>query len=114
VPSVPSALTVLAAACGSSNSSKEGEAGSRPGVIHIDGQHGFSDYQRQWGRGSEEGYQPSPDCRDIGTGAGPEFCRGETDINDASRPIRKTELEACKKRASTHRVADPYDGLAVV
>src|SRR5262245_14324674 len=31
-----------------------------------------------------------------GTGGGfQRFCRGETDISDASRPISKTEMEAC-------------------
>ncbi len=31
-----------------------------------------------------------------GTGGGFEkFCRGETDINDASRPIQLDEMEAC-------------------
>lgn len=33
-----------------------------------------------------------------GTGGGfKKFCRGETDIQDASRPISKTEMEDCKK-----------------
>ena len=32
-----------------------------------------------------------------GTGGGfKKFCRGETDISDASRPILKQEMEACK------------------
>src|ERR687897_2953561 len=32
-----------------------------------------------------------------GTGGGfKKFCRGETDISDASRPILKQEIEACK------------------
>lgn len=33
-----------------------------------------------------------------GTGGGfKKFCRGETDLQDASRPITKTEMEDCKK-----------------
>ena len=33
-----------------------------------------------------------------GTGGGfKKFCRGETDLSDASRPILKVEMEACKK-----------------
>jgi len=33
-----------------------------------------------------------------GTGGGfKKFCRGETDISDASRPIKKSEAETCKK-----------------
>ena len=32
-----------------------------------------------------------------GTGGGfQKFCRGETDISDASRPIRATEMETCQ------------------
>jgi phosphate transport system substrate-binding protein len=34
-----------------------------------------------------------------GTGGGfKKFCNGETDANDASRPIKKEELEACKEK----------------
>lgn len=34
-----------------------------------------------------------------GTGGGfKKFCRGETDIQDASRPIQKSELEACRAK----------------
>jgi hypothetical protein len=33
-----------------------------------------------------------------GTGGGfQKFCRAETDISDASRPIRPTEIETCQK-----------------
>lgn len=51
-----------------------------------------------------------------GTGGGfQKFCRGETDISDASRPIKPTEIEACKV-AGIEFVELPvaYDGLAVV
>ena len=43
-----------------------------------------------------------------GTGGGfKKFCRGETDISDASRPILKEEIEACKAgRHRVHRAAD--------
>lgn len=51
-----------------------------------------------------------------GTGGGFEkFCRGETDISDASRPIRQTEIDACKT-ASIDYIEIPvaFDGLTVV
>jgi phosphate transport system substrate-binding protein len=51
-----------------------------------------------------------------GTGGGfQKFCRAETDISDASRPIRTTEIEACKA-AGVEFIELPvaYDGLAVV
>lgn len=37
-----------------------------------------------------------------GTGGGfKKFCRGETDISDASRPILAKEMEICRKRVSS-------------
>jgi phosphate transport system substrate-binding protein len=51
-----------------------------------------------------------------GTGGGfQKFCRGETDISDASRPIRPTEREACLKGGVEYiELPVAYDGLAVV
>jgi phosphate transport system substrate-binding protein len=51
-----------------------------------------------------------------GTGGGfQKFCRDETDISDASRPITKTEIEACAKTNVTYiEIPVAYDGLAVV
>ncbi|MDP2810375.1 MAG: PstS family phosphate ABC transporter substrate-binding protein [Rhodocyclaceae bacterium] len=51
-----------------------------------------------------------------GTGGGfKKFCRGETDISDASRPIVKKEMEACKA-AGINYVELPvaFDALTVV
>uniref|UniRef100_A0A7V4A089 Phosphate-binding protein n=1 Tax=Thermus tengchongensis TaxID=1214928 RepID=A0A7V4A089_9DEIN len=51
-----------------------------------------------------------------GTGAGfSKFCRGETDISNASRPIRKSEMEACQK-AGIQFVEIPiaFDALTVM
>jgi phosphate transport system substrate-binding protein len=50
-----------------------------------------------------------------GTGGGfKKFCRGETDVSDASRPILKEEMEACKA-AGIEYVELPvaYDALTV-
>jgi len=50
-----------------------------------------------------------------GTGGGfQKFCRGETDISDASRPIRAAEMDACKT-AGIEFIELPvaYDGLAI-
>jgi phosphate transport system substrate-binding protein len=51
-----------------------------------------------------------------GTGGGFEkFCNGETDISDASRPIKQKEIDACKaKGVSYEEVAVANDGLSVV
>jgi phosphate transport system substrate-binding protein len=51
-----------------------------------------------------------------GTGGGfQKFCRSETDISNASRPIKPTEIAACKS-AGVEFMELPiaYDGLAVV
>src|SRR5688572_20862486 len=47
-----------------------------------------------------------------GTGGGfQKFCRGETDISDASRPISATEIEACKNAGIEYiELADAFDG----
>jgi phosphate transport system substrate-binding protein len=51
-----------------------------------------------------------------GTGGGfKKFSRGETDISNASRPIKKTEVQACKQNNIDFiEVPVAYDGLAVV
>ncbi len=51
-----------------------------------------------------------------GTGGGfKKFCGGETDISDASRPIKPAEVEACGK-GSVEYVELPiaYDGIAII
>ena len=51
-----------------------------------------------------------------GTGGGfKRFCAGETDISNASRPIKPTEVEACKT-AGVEYIELPvaYDGLAIL
>lgn len=51
-----------------------------------------------------------------GTGGGfKRFCRGETHINDASRPIKKEEVDLCTEAGITYiELPVAYDGLAVM
>ncbi len=51
-----------------------------------------------------------------GTGGGfKKFCRGETDISDASRPIKKSEMEDCKQAGIQYiELPIAYDALTVV
>jgi phosphate transport system substrate-binding protein len=51
-----------------------------------------------------------------GTGGGfKKFCRGETDISDASRPIKDKEMEACKAAGIQYiEIPVAYDALTVV
>ncbi len=51
-----------------------------------------------------------------GTGGGfKKFCRGETDISEASRPILKKEMDACKEAGIQYiELPIAYDALTVV
>lgn len=51
-----------------------------------------------------------------GTGGGfKKFCRAETDISDASRPILKKEMDACKEKGVQYiELPVAYDALTVV
>jgi phosphate transport system substrate-binding protein len=51
-----------------------------------------------------------------GTGGGfKKFCNGETDISDASRPIKPSEVELCKQNGIDYiELPVAYDGLAVL
>jgi phosphate transport system substrate-binding protein len=51
-----------------------------------------------------------------GTGGGfKKFCRGETDISNASRPITKSEMEECRAAGITYlEMPIAYDALTVV
>ena len=51
-----------------------------------------------------------------GTGGGfKKFCTGETDLSDASRPIKPTEVELCAKNGVEYvELAVAYDGIAIV
>ncbi len=51
-----------------------------------------------------------------GTGGGfQKFCRNETDISNASRPIKATELDACAKMTIDFiELPVAYDGIAIV
>lgn len=69
---------------------------------------------------AEEFQKENPDVRVTvgisGTGGGFEkFAAGETDINDASRPIKDEEKEACKKSGIEYvEFKIGYDGITVV
>lgn len=51
-----------------------------------------------------------------GTGGGfKKFCRGETDITNASRPIKKPEMDACRKAGISYlEMPVAFDALTVV
>ena len=111
-------FALLLAGCGGgSNASTETNTAAAPSVIQIDGSSTVfpiteavaEDFQK-----ANKGVRVTVGIS--GTGGGfQKFCRGETDISDASRPISATEIEACKKAGIEYiELPIAYDGLAVV
>jgi phosphate transport system substrate-binding protein len=110
------AVTLMGSACGSKTDSGT-DVGGLSGDIKIDGSSTVYPITEAV---AEEFRREHPDVKVTigvsGTGGGfNKFARGETDISDASRPIKTQEEEACKKKNIGYvelRVA--FDGLAVV
>ena len=103
-------------ACGGGGNTPS-EGGAAPSLIAIDGSSTVFPISEAV---AEEYQKANPGVRVTvgisGTGGGfQKFCRSETDISDASRPISTAEIEACKT-AGVEFVELPiaYDGLAVV
>ncbi len=120
-------LALGAAACGddddennssSSSGSGSGDGGDVSGPINIDG----SSTVGPFAQAAAEGFQAQyPDVKitvgTSGTGGGFEkFCAGETDISDASRPIKDDEeVPICKKAGIDYKeVQVANDGISVV
>ena len=109
-------VAVLAAACGG-GSNAPAESSAAPALIQVDGSSTVFPISEAV---AEEFQKANPNVRVTvgisGTGGGfQKFCRGETDISDASRPIRPAEIEACQKAGIEYiELPIAYDGLAVV
>lgn len=113
--------SVTLAACGSSSSSSDTSGGSGAsgvsGKITIDGSSTVAPLTTA---AAEAFNAKNPDVNitvgTSGTGGGFEvFCKGETDISNASREIKDEEAEACKKAGIDYvpvRVAS--DGITLV
>jgi len=107
---------VLAVACGGSSTTSEGSSAA-PAMIQIDGSSTVFPISEAV---AEEFQKANAGIRVTvgisGTGGGfQKFCRAETDISDASRPIRPAEIEACQKAGIEYiELPVAYDGLAVV
>jgi phosphate transport system substrate-binding protein len=114
------ALTLGAVACGNddSDSGGGGGGGDLAGKIRIDGSSTVAPFAQA---AAEEFGGQNPDVNitvgTSGTGGGFEkFCADETDISDASRPIKDDEeVPICEKNNVTYReVQVASDGIAVV
>jgi phosphate transport system substrate-binding protein len=122
---LPAVLLVLVlaaslAACGGGNQAQQegGEGAAQATLITIDGSSTVfpiaEAVAEEFGKAHTD--QRTPTVGISGTGGGfQKFCRGETDISNASRPIRPAEIEACQKAGVQYiEVPIAYDGLAIV
>lgn len=91
------------------------EPKSRLRDIKIDGSSTVYPIAQAWGEefGACAGLRPA--IASSGTGGGfNKFCRGETDISDASRPIKSSEQTACQAAGiEPFEIQVAIDGLAV-
>ena len=109
-------MVSAAAACGGGR--EDGEAGTTASaVVRVDGSSTVFPITEAV---AEEYQKENPGVRITvgisGTGGGfQRFCREETEISDASRPIKPVEMEACRK-AGIEVIELPvaFDGLVVV
>jgi phosphate transport system substrate-binding protein len=111
-------VCAAAVACGPSSNPPDGEEGGQlAGAIRVDGSSTVFPISEAV---AEEFQRANPNVRVTvaisGTGGGfQKFCRGETDISDASRPIRAAEMEACRTAGIDYiELPIAYDGLAIV
>jgi phosphate transport system substrate-binding protein len=112
------ALALGAAACGDDDDASAGGGQNLSGTIKIDG----SSTVAPFAQAAQEAFQAENPGVKItvgtsGTGGGFEkFCAGETDISDASRPIKPDEeAPVCKKAGIDYEeVQVANDGIAVV
>lgn len=116
IVAIVAVLALAVAGCG--DDEKSSSAGSDlSGSIAIDG----SSTVYPFAQAAAEGFNAdSPNVKitvgESGTGGGFEkFCAGETEISDASRPIKDEEIAICKKNGIEYREMQvANDGIAVV
>jgi phosphate transport system substrate-binding protein len=114
----PLLAAALAVACGggASSSSTPGASG-QTALVTLDGSSTVFPISEAV---AEEFQRAQPGTRVTvgisGTGGGfQKFCRGETDISDASRPISASEIAACQKSGVEYiELPVAYDGIAIV
>src|SRR5918993_958114 len=109
---------VWTVACGGgSESDRAGGSGANPQLITIDGSSTVFPITEAV---AEEFQRANPGTRvtvgSSGTGGGfQKFCRDETDLSNASRPIKSTEKDACASGGVEFiELPVAYDGLAIV
>lgn len=110
-------VAALAISCGDSKKTSEKNSEALTGTIQVDGSSTVFPVTEAV---AEEYRNEQPEVKVTigvsGTGGGfKKFSRGETNISNASRPIKDIEIEACKENNITYvELEVAYDGLAVL
>jgi len=111
-------IVIVLTSCGGRTSSSENEENNIiVGAVKIDGSSTVYPITEAV---AEEFRVEQPEIKVTigvsGTGGGfKKFSRGETDINDASRPIKEKEVKICKENNISYvELTVAYDGLAVL
>jgi phosphate transport system substrate-binding protein len=111
-------VALLAAACGGGSQSGQSGGEESARLITVDGSSTVFPISEavaeEFGKANTDVRTPTVGIS--GTGGGfQKFCRGETDISNASRPIRPAEIEACAKAGVAYvELPIAYDGIAIV
>lgn len=110
-------VAALAISCGDSKKASKTNSEVLSGTIQVDGSSTVFPVSEAV---AEEYRNEQPEVKVTigvsGTGGGfKKFSRGETNISNASRPIKDIEIEACKENNITYvELEVAYDGLAVL
>ncbi len=117
------AALALVTACGNNPSAGDagkagaaGKAAAGDAIIAIDGSSTVYPITEAVAEDFQEGHKTRVTIGVSGTGGGfKKFCTGETALTGASRPVKSSEIEACKaKGVEFIELPVAYDGLAVV
>ena len=114
---LPLLSLLLVAGCGGGSESSSPGSAAPSGDIRVDGSSTvFVLSEAVAEEFTKAGHRARVTVGQSGTGGGfQKFCRGETDISDASRPIRPAELAACKGAGiNFFEIPVAYDGIAIV
>jgi phosphate transport system substrate-binding protein len=110
-------VALASGACGGGNSTNTGTGAPAPAIITVDGSSTVFPVSEAVAEEFQKEYPGTQVTVGLsGTGGGfQKFCRGETAISNASRPISAAEIDACQKTGVSYiELPIAYDGLAVV
>lgn len=104
-------IAALVAACFASSHALAAEK-----IIKIDGSSTVYPISEAMAEEFQKATKTKVTVGESGTGSGfKKFCRGETDISDASRPISQKEMDACKEAGIQYiELPVAFDALTVV